>query len=845
MEAYLKQQGGSAAVPSEGFASQEVPKPAPAAADAKPDADERNKKLVGRPGAPLVLHVQGDEASAPAHVARYVGKSFHRLNRNAALDLPGIGAIGLGELTAPQISARLEAVPEFEGFTVQAQLLPFESDDPNALPRIGMRLFEMPSGRSANRTGKVPAEYVIAAGDSIRVQLFGKENRFYTLPVDDEGRLTVPGVGPVVVAGLSFAQVREELKTRIEQQMIGVQASITMGRLRSIEVTVLGEVQQPGTVIVDAFARVADAISAADGVLPSASLRRIELRRAGEGVQVFDTYDALLRGVTGGNLRLRSGDTIFVPTHGELISVVGAVVRPGIYELRYGGTIWDVLQLAGGPKPEANRSELTLTRQMGESVPTRMSLGWQQRQLNAVPARSGDVLRVHTAPADVALGVEVYGPVLRSGAYGWSSGMRLSDLLPGPEAFKPGAVTDFVVIWRRPPAAEQHEVVFADMNVIWQQGAEAPRLQAGDRVYTFDENDERDEVLADVVAALRQQATPAQPEQVVTVTGPVRFPGEYPFATGATVTDLVRAAGGLSQAAMRDQLALTRYQFDSVSGERQVEFEGNIPLDAVGAGLAIQPFDVISVRVKPGWSDLEFVTIEGEVLFPGRYPVHKGMTLRQAVAQAGGLTDFAYPQGAVFMREQLREREQAQIDRLEKRLRGELARVSLQAAQGGGESDAQSAIALLNQIESSEALGRLVIDLPAALSEQADYQVTVRGGDRLVVPIQPQTVSVIGEVNYPTSHLYDRDKNLGAFLAQSGGLTRYADKGRIYVVRANGEVAVPSGFFSKRIELLPGDTVVVPMDVTKMRPLELWTSVTQIIYQLGLTAAAFNAIGAF
>jgi protein involved in polysaccharide export with SLBB domain len=268
------------------------------------------------------------------------------------------------------------------------------------------------------------------------------------------------------------------------------------------------------------------------------------------------------------------------------------------------------------------------------------------------------------------------------------------------------------------------------------------------------------------------------------------------------------------------------------------------------ANISLEPFDLLSIRELPQWGGQESVTLGGEVRFPGRYPIKRGETLKSVVARAGGLTEFAFPDGSVFTRSELKRREQEQLDGLAQRLKRDLAILALQAVaatQGqGGASAISGGQSLLSQLSGTKAVGRLVIDLPRALSAKpgSDADIILRGDDQLLVSKIQQEVTVIGEVPNATSHLYKAGLTRDDYIALSGGATRRADKKRIYIVRANGSVVATEGnrWFQRRdITMKPGDTVVVPLDTEQLPPLPFWQAVTQIIYNVAIAAAAVHS----
>ncbi|HVW71104.1 MAG TPA: SLBB domain-containing protein, partial [Steroidobacteraceae bacterium] len=333
--------------------------------------------------------------------------------------------------------------------------------------------------------------------------------------------------------------------------------------------------------------------------------------------------------------------------------------------------------------------------------------------------------------------------------------------------------------------------------------------------------------------------------------------GDYPLETGMTVRDLVRAGGGLADAAYGGKAELTRYTVVDGETRRTQTLEVDLADVIRGdpkANIALAPFDNLSIKEVPEWRGQESVELKGEVRFPGRYAIKRGETLRSVLARAGGLTPYAFPEGSVFTREELRRREQQQMDMLANRMQSQLTVLALQGAvatqvsntNGGTPAALVVGQSLLSQLRASRAIGRLVIDLPGILrtSPGSQADVILRNGDVLIVPRLQQEVTVIGEVQTSTSHLYRSELTRDDYVALSGGVTRQADAKRIYVVRANGSVVASEGsrwFQSSSVRIKPGDTIVVPLDATKYPPLPFWQAVTQIIYNVAIAAAAVHS----
>jgi protein involved in polysaccharide export with SLBB domain len=471
----------------------------------------------------------------------------------------------------------------------------------------------------------------------------------------------------------------------------------------------------------------------------------------------------------------------------------------------------------------------------------------------ARPLANGDFVRVLRIRDTLEGAVTVAGHVYNVQPFEFRSGLRLSDVLRY-EDLKPRADTHYILIRREVAPDRKIVALSADLAAaLAAPGSDRDLLlEPRDQLTVFDIDSSRDRIVSRLLTELRAQATYEQHLQAVIVGGRVRAPGQYPLEPNMRISDLIRAGGSLEDAAYGGEAELFRYEV--VNGEyRQTELI-DIDLAAVlrgdpAADIALKPYDALNIKEVPQWRELETVSVEGEVRFPGVYPIQRGETLRQVLQRAGGLTDLAFPDGAIFIREDLRRREQAQLDRLSERLRRDLAVLALQGAQStaGGNLQALSiGEGLLVELQGSRAVGRLVIDLNQVLAAPpgGEKDIVLKNGDRLLVPKQNQEVSVIGEVQNATSHRYSAGLSRDDYVSMSGGMTNQADEDRVYVVRANGSVVANSGgawFSRSTAEMQPGDTVVVPLDAGKMRPLPLWAAVTTIIYNLAVAVAAVNS----
>jgi polysaccharide biosynthesis/export protein len=376
-------------------------------------------------------------------------------------------------------------------------------------------------------------------------------------------------------------------------------------------------------------------------------------------------------------------------------------------------------------------------------------------------------------------------------------------------------------------------------------------LMARDRIMVFDLQSSRDRVIQPLLDDLKQQSNIALPDEVVRIDGRANVPGQYPFEAGMTVRDLIRAGGGLSDAAYGGAAELTRYEVANGETRRteliQVDLSAALRGDAA-ANLLLQPFDSLSIKEVQAWTEQDTIMLRGQVKFPGRYSVKAGETLKSVLLRAGGLTQYAFAEGSVFTRKELREREQKELDMLAARMQNDIAFVALQgtvANQAGAAGALSVGQSLLSQLRQARAVGRLVINLPSMLRSPigSPYDVVLRNGDELIVPKFEQEVTVIGEVQTVTSHLYRPELSRSDYIAMSGGETARSDHGRIYVVRADGSVVANQGarwFAGSGIKIEPGDTIVVPLNAEHIPPLPLWQAVSQILYNVAIAVLAVH-----
>ncbi|HCK94046.1 MAG TPA: hypothetical protein DHW71_13710 [Gammaproteobacteria bacterium] len=832
--------------------------------------------------------------------------------------------------------------------------------DSSTLMPFGYDLFAGTPSTFAPATDiPVPANYVIGPGDTIEVQLYGKENSNNQLVVNREGMIQFPEIGPVSVNGLNFGELKDRINQLVGEQMIGVKASVTMGELRSIRIFVLGEAYRPGSYTVSSLATMTNALFASGGIETIGSLRTIQLKRNGEVINTLDLYDLLINGNTSKDKRLLPGDVIFIPPLKKTVAVTGEVRRPAIYELKDETSYADIVKLAGGYDSNAYPAEARVQRVDSQGQRTVMSINLKKQSLNA---QNGDILEIPSVLDTLETIVTVSGHVQRPGYSSWKKGMRVrdvidqvSDLKKNPDlsiallkrevgdtrrtefevfnlgdairgdrtanlllqprdeimvfeagaidrSFKTKSMTDLlhrqlqggahaptifmtgavrapgeyplaqqmtvdqalslaghvtsdasrqgIILARMHPTTNAFEFKYIDLT----QGPSSELLLPRDEIIVLPKAgaaEERALILKPVMDALAQQSLYGVATPLVTISGAVQYPGEYPLVDRANVEKLIAIAGGLREEAYKLSAELSRINIASGRDSYEVVHQ-SVALDEKGGAIPLMSRDQVVVKMVPQWGETIEVTLRGEVQFPGVYPVTKGETISQLIERAGGLTDQADAKGAIFLRESLRQKEQEMLDRLAKKVEEEAAAVAAQKADELGQLGQLDAVTqnLKSQIKETQATGRLVFNLPGILKDKKNVvDVTLKDGDSITIPPYIQEISILGEVNFPTSHLYEKGADAGDYLKKSGGVTSKADKKHAYVISRDGTVRPMYKwkflFLGMKRNLQAGDTLVVPTDIDRMAPLTIWQKTSQILFQLATTAAALNTVGAF
>jgi protein involved in polysaccharide export with SLBB domain len=661
-------------------------------------------------------------------------------------------------------------------------------------------------------------DYVLGPGDTLTIDMWGSVTVSVTRQVDRNGRVLLPEAGSVQVAGLPLEQAQSLIGNALKQQYRNAQAVVTVSRLRSVRVYVVGDVQRPGGYDISSLATPLSALYAAGGPTAAGSLRTLRHFRGKQLVEEVDLYDFLLHGIRNGSGHFESGDTLLVPPAGPEVAVYGAVKRPAIYEVKAGETsLATFLNDAGGYTVAASLGHIAIERidsnRQRETVTLNLP-GDQSPQANraaidAFQVQDGDRVRVEPILPYSERVVYLEGHVARPGRVPYADGMHLGDVLHSYRDILPEPSTHGEIVRLVPPDLHAETIDFDVPEVLIGNGNLS--LQPFDTIRIF--------------GRYELDAPKAK------ILGEVMRPGFYPLSKGMTAAQLVRMAGGFKRDALLEKADLTSY--DVNNGNRIVESLATVQIGAAVTGrdpnadVPLKPGDVLTVHQITGWNDIgESITIDGQVKFPGNYGFHDGEHLSSVLRRAGGFLPAAYPMGAVLVRDQVRELEQKSREELIRQIETNSAAARLSPATAGG--DGATAFKLiqaqqqevLQDLKSHPPTGRMVIQITADIDSWANTSadIELRRGDVLMIPKRPGFVLVTGQVYNATALTFAPGQTAGWYLSHAGGTNSTANRKEVFIIRANGSViGRRSGeWFDPKVlstKLNPGDVVVVPQKI--------------------------------
>jgi protein involved in polysaccharide export with SLBB domain len=803
------------------------------------------------------------------------------------------------------------------------------------LERFGEDVFLNGTGNLDELPMDLPAgpDYVVGPGDGLTISLTGGISQRLQRVVDREGRVALPEVGAVEVSGRSMGDVQHLVQTVLRGQFRGVDADVSLSRIRTVRVYVTGDVERPGPYDVSSLSTPLNALYLAGGPTSEGSLRVVLHYRGKQLIQEVDLYDLLLHGVRGDVQRLEAGDTIQVPPLKGQVTIEGMVRRPAIYELNGEKGLAEVLELAGGVLPSGTLRHVDVERVESHEDRTMLRLDIPEtdsdasvnKALEDFAVQDGDKIKITPILPYADKTVYLDGHVSRPGKFAYTDGMKVTDLIKSYKDVLPEpSITHAEIIRLSQPdfapevltfnlgdalAGKDQDLVlkpfdivrvfgrfdFEDPPVITVTGEvrdpgdhltngvahlrDAVYLAGGTtrdallddaQVFRKTSDGKLEVINVNLGKALEGDAKDnieLEPKDrvfihrdlnkldppTVAIEGEVARPGKYPLGNDMTAAGLVRLAGGFKRGAYTGEADLTRYEIEQ--GSKVVTDHVAVPIakamaDEPDADVRLRDGDVLAIKQLTGWKDVgAMITITGEVVHPGTYGIQEGERLSSIIQRAGGFRSDAYPYGAVFERQQIRDMEAKNRADLLDRVQSEAADIKGIPEQNQQDQLAKQAAVeqyqvTLQKLQNAPPQGRMVIHISSNLKHWTNTpsDVQVRSGDTIYVPKRPSVVLVDGAVYNPTGVTFKPGRSAGWYLSQAGGPTGTANKRGVFVIRADGSVAGgSSGLFGGGAEsasMQPGDMVVVPEKIfTISRAWQNTATAAQIVTAIAISAS--------
>jgi protein involved in polysaccharide export with SLBB domain len=691
--------------------------------------------------------------------------------------------------TGKPASPLKEELPGFRGRTGTESVAPFGYD----IFQASATTFE------TSPNVPPPPSYVLGPGDEVIITVWGETQLYYRLTVTMVGAITIPDVGQVLVGGLTLEKTYQALVRRMTRVYSGLKEGapsantyldISMGKLRTIQVYVLGEVSKPGGYQLSSMATAFTALYRAGGPTLSGSLRNVKVMRSqpradaaqaqAKAVSVIDVYEYAIKGDKSKDVRLEDGDVVLVKPVGRRVALLGRVLRPAIYELKEKEKLGDLIGLAGGLGFDAYTDRIHIERVIPfeERAQYRSNIldidvrfeNVQKLLSSSLDIEDGDVVSILSVNQFRENLVTLYGNVKKPGRFQLRSAMKVRDLIAEADSLLADTFGEKAVILRT-LANSRKEVITFNLDLAM-AGDPANNLE----LQTLDE-----------VTIYPQQYF--FPQRSVEISGGVRTPGRYWRSEGLTVSKLMILAGGITQDASLDSIEVTRID---TTNERAVSrtFQVSLPGDYWRVDslhdFYLQDLDHVTIKLSPKFSLPRLVEIKGEVRYPGKYAIHTpGEKLASFISRAGGLKPTAYLEGSKLTR-------------------------------------------------TLDTAGLVPIDLKAALDDTTSRNnIELLRGDVVDISFNRNVVQVKGEVFVPSAALYKRGASLSYYLAQGGGTTDAADIDRIFVTQPNGRKWESGWFISPGEEILPGSIVYVPKKVEREdKTLQILTSWATVMASL-------------
>ena len=636
-----------------------------------------------------------------------------------------------------------------------------------------------------------PADYVLGAGDQVIIDIWGASQQSIDGEISPDGFVVIEGIGPIRLSGLTVAKANEYVKEMLGDDYNGSSITLSVGTVRSVKVEVVGDVVAPGSYTLSAFSTLFNALYTAGGISDMGTLRDINVFRGGKSVARIDVYDYIVNGNNSGNIRLQDNDLIVVGPYDAIVSVGGKVKRPMKYEMKEDETLSRLLSFAGNFTGDAFTKNVRVIRKSGREYSVHTV---EKDAFASFKLFDGDSIFVDSIVSRFSNMVEVKGAVFHPGMYETGGNINtVLDLLEAADGLREDAFTARAVMHRR-KADRRLEVLAVDIEGIMDGRVPDVELRKEDVLFIPSVHDMRG-------------------EETLRINGEVNFPGVYEYAENTTIEDFVLQAGGLTNAASMVKVDVFRRIYDAKALAEQDTITQNFSFAIKDGfvvegepGFVLEPFDEVHVRKSPVNSVTMNVTVEGAVNFAGDYAMYsRNYRLSDLIKAAGGLSDFAYPEGARLYRK-MTDEERAQRESVMK-----LSQIQMYEESMRSESDYDITLAdsLMNlKLELGDVYA-VAINLETAINNPGGVEdIVLRESDVLMVPQYTSTIKISGEVRYPITLNYKKGEKLSYYIKRAGGYSDRAKKNGVYAIYMNGGVSEISRNSSGDIK--PGCEIVVP-----------------------------------
>lgn len=668
-----------------------------------------------------------------------------------------------------------------------------------------------------------PQNYILGPGDAVYIDIYGASQKTIESTVSPDGEVTIEGFGPVQVSGLTVAQANARLRSTLGARYSSSKIKLTVGQTRSIMINVMGEVKNPGTYTLPAFATVFHALYMAGGTNDIGTMRNIKVYRNNRLVSVVDIYDYILNGKLTGNVRLADNDVISVGPYDCLVNITGKVKRPMYYEMKRNESVGTLLKYAGGFTGDAYKKSVRIVRKTGREYSV---YNVDEFDMSAFHLADEDSVSVDSILPRFSNMVEVKGAVFRPGMYQVGGDINsVKTLIEHADGLREEAFTARAVMHRM-KKDRTLEVVPVDVEGILDGTVPDIPIQNNDVLFIPTKQEMME-------------------EQTITIHGEVQYPGIYRYADNETLEDFVLQAGGLKQTASTVKVDVSRrivnpkaLTTDSVIARTYTfALKDGFVIDGT-PGFKLMPFDEVYVRKSPGYYKQQNVVVEGEVMFSGTYTLSKkNQRLSDLIKSAGGVNGRGYIAGARLERK-VNESERARMEAVLKKAKEEAEQMEIEAAKENKKIDLKDSEKIKKfEIPEFYSVG---IELDKALANPGcDADIVLREGDKIIVPQYNGTVKINGAVMYPNTVGFQKGKKAKYYINQAGGFSEKAKKSQTYIVYMNGTIAK----VSQNAKPKPGCEIVVPeKEINKMTIAEKMTIGTSVASIATMIATLANIL---